>query len=390
MHMGLKCRILCMLVLIAWAGEQGQCMAQDKPLEASTPDPLALLDKYEKTLLPYEEIRAEWRLKTYRLRANEKPELVGDEQNLTVLRKGRAAKTLVETINADRSQGVIEEINREGEHTFVLFPDGVASSMLKVPDGLFTERLSVVASTAAFGFIRGKEVIAFLRESELSAAADTLEGDPVHLVQGVLNGVEIKLWLDPSLDYIARRIRFHDPQDLRTSREYEVQRFREEGTHFVAQEASVTDIFFPRPIMSPMVEEEMRDGEVALVHKPATDESGRPIIASQESYLREIHLVSVDFDPQLVDGDFQLSQALPNGTKIEMQDAWQLDYIWKDGEIVPALDRNALASTEDARFISGRDSSRLWMVLTGAALLLAVLGFKLYDWRTSKAKDPGS
>jgi hypothetical protein len=54
---------------------------------------------------------------------------------------------------------------------------------------------------------------------------------------------------------------------------------------------------------------------------------------SQKRNTWTITLRDIDFDPKWNDRDFQFARQIANGTKIEVQDAPDSNYVWKDGRI---------------------------------------------------------
>jgi hypothetical protein len=61
------------------------------------------------------------------------------------------------------------------------------------------------------------------------------------------------------------------------------------------------------------------------------------------SIVAEVAIQDVKLN-QATDDDFKLKADVPNGVKVSMQDDFNLDYVWQDGQAVPktANSRRAL------------------------------------------------
>jgi len=349
------------------------------------PDPTTLLTAYESTLAPYERMKGTWTNKDYDWKSGETPRWQGVTHEWTVCRDGDRARLFSrETGDKSASQTPFEDVVQRGERWLSVYPDGSVLSKLEVSPDDFPERLGMAPCCPCYGIIFQVWIPEFLRSSKLSVEEDTLEGNEVYVLRGVSKDVEVSLWLDPSLDYAARRIRFDKHGSPSQSRQFDVKRFQERDGAFVVAEATAVYVTGAQPVLSPAVVQKVVDGKrIEVKDQPARDEKGNVIIAPERRYLREIELVSLDFDPEFSDADFKISQSIANGTAVHVQDASHLDYVWEDGEIVPAPDATALAAARDARFHAGSGSRLFWLVLLNAVLLLAVCGGILYRWRAS-------
>jgi hypothetical protein len=126
-------------------------------------------------------------------------------------------------------------------------------------------------------------------------------------------------------------------------------------------------------------------GKTVREYEPARDAKGEVMMSPAYTTVWDVHLVDIDFDPKFTEDEFKVSQPIPNGTKVTMQDAPQLKFVWEDGKIVPALDAKAVAAAREAKFRGGRGSGRLWMFGLGLVLVLIVLVLTWYHRHRSRA-----
>ena len=143
------------------------------------------------------------------------------------------------------------------------------------------EQLGMAASSPCYGIIGQKWIPTFLRMAKVSVRADTLEGRAVYVLRGVNGDVEIDLWLDPSLEYAARRISFQKRASADDATVYTHQldatRFRQKAGRYLVTEATITFTRGPQPLFSPMIVEKVVDGKRVVTHPLAKDESGNVV-----------------------------------------------------------------------------------------------------------------
>jgi hypothetical protein len=77
---------------------------------------------------------------------------------------------------------------------------------------------------------------------------------------------------------------------------------------------------------------------------------------------------------------FSFKTKIPNGTKVILFDAQQIEHVWMDGKIVPKTDEIALAIARgDYKFIPGPNEPRFWFIALGLILIFLSVGLKLRD-----------
>ena len=215
---------------------------------------------------------------------------------------------------------------------------GTVFSRVQVSAQEDMEQLGMAASSPCYGIIGQKWIPTFLRMAKVSVRADTLEGREVYVLRGVTEDVEIDLWLDPSLEYAARRISFQkrasaDDPTVHTH-QFDAIRFQQKAGRYLVTEAIITFTRGPQPLFSPMIVEKVVDGKRVVTHPLAKDERGNVVIIPQARFVQKLTLLELDFDPKWADRDFQFSRPIANGTRVHMKDARDSNYVWNNGSIV--------------------------------------------------------
>jgi len=386
------CSCVYALICLSWCGGPGALSgwcAESGP--KPPPDAMMLLAAYEKALVPYARMKGEWTSHVCDWPPGKEPECQRPMEHWTVLRDGDRAKFVSREIGPGaKPERVFEDVTEKATRWVSHYPDGNVLSRLSVPEETFTKRLGMAPCCPGYGIAFQRWIPGFLRASKLSAAKETVEGNAVDVLRGVSGEVEIGLWLDPSLGYSARRIRYEQRGSIGRVGQFDVKRFQQQDGVFVVAEALELFIMGPEPIWLPVVEKKVVDGKVVETNPPAKDAAGNVVMAPERRYLTKIKLVRVDFHPQFTDGDFQISHPIANGTKVHMQDAQHLNYVWQDGKIVPGPDPQALAAGRDAQFRRGGSSRRLLWVGLGAGLFLVVFfGWAMSRRRAHRGTGPG-
>ena len=310
---------------------QSHLLAQ---FQASPPEPATLIRSYEASLAPYSRMKGRWTVQL------EKSEPAEENPRKSIAEwavfRDQDRLRLLETRDSEKGHTVFDCV-RQGKQLISVYPSGSVLGWLhpSVQDEL--DRLGSSLCSPCYGIIDGEWIPDFLRMAKTSMQADTLDGRPVYRLRGLTMHAKIELWIDPSLDYAARRTRFDkratDGDSTVRSRQFDATRFRLEKGHSVVTEATTTLSVGPQPVLSPMAVEKIVNGKRVMTKLPAKDQAGN-VIMSQRRHAWKITLRDIDFDPKWIDRDFELSRPIANGTKVEMQDARDSNYVWKDGRIV--------------------------------------------------------
>ena len=243
---------------------------------------------------------------------------------------------VIKTTNSENGQAVFESI-RQGKLLVSVFADGEVLGWLQPSAQQDSNQLGGSLCSPCYGIVDQEWIPNFLRTANISVQAETLEGHPLYRLRGLTMDAKIDVWIDPSLNYAARRIRFDkraseaDP-GIRSG-QFDATRFRLEKGHYVVTEATTTWTVGPQPIFSPFVVEKMVKGKRVKTYLPATDKNGN-VLMDQRRYTEKIMLRDIDFDPRWTDRDFQFSRPMTNGTTVEIQGAPDPNYVWKDGWVV--------------------------------------------------------
>jgi hypothetical protein len=298
-------------------------------------DPATLVRNYETSLAPYSRIRGRWTVQLENLVPARKEKMAKSTAEWTVFRDNDRLR-LFEIKDSEKGRAVFDCVLL-GKQMISVSPNGIVRGWFHPSAQDKVGRLGLSLCSPCYGIIDGKWIPDFLRTAKLSMQADTLEGRPLYRLRGLTMHAKIELWIDPSLGYAARRVRFDKRATEGDStvrlRQFDATRFRLEQGYNVVTEATATLTVGPQPVLSALAVEKIANGKRVLTHLPAKDENGT-VIMGQKRNTWKITLRDIDFDPKRIDRDFQISRPIANGTKLEMQDARDSNYVWKDGRIV--------------------------------------------------------
>ena len=245
------------------------------------------------------------------------------------------------------------------------------------------ERVGLARSSPGFGVIDGKSIPAFLHKSQLSVQAETLDGNACFALRGVRDDRDITVWVDPALNYVARRVLFNKrstPADMtiRTC-QFDVKRFEKQASGPVVMEATNTLTIGPQPIFRSVGFAKVVNGKTVIETPllPAKGEDGK-ILMQPARYCRwDVHTVACDLDPHFQDADFRMTVPIKNRTRISMSDAPMSQYVWKDGAVQAGgwsnnlgLYKNRRKKTALERFASSVRDARLCSL----CVLVAAMG----------------
>jgi Flp pilus assembly protein CpaB len=243
---------------------------------------------------------------------------------------------VIKTTNSENGLAVFESM-RQGKLLVSVYADGKVLGWLQPSAQQDSNQLGGSLCSPCYGIVDQEWIPDFLRTAKISVEAETLEGHPLYRLRGLTMDAKIDVWIDPSLNYAARRIRFNKRASEADpgigSGQFDATRFRLEKGHYVVTEATTTWTVGPQPIFSPFVVEKMVKGKRVKTYLPATDKNGN-VLMDQRRYTEKIMLRDIDFDPRWTDRDFQFSRPMTNGTTVEIQGAPDPNYVWKDGWVV--------------------------------------------------------
>ena len=175
----------------------------------SSLDPTALLQAYEKTLVPYRRFKMTWTQRFAMTKGDEKPKWQDRVQETTLLFDQDRARSISKA-NDEEADPLFpaQECAMEKGKIGVRISSGsharrVGNSRVPAVEGLpdVSEKDLILLTTpgdiASRGWIHFQPIPAFLREAKLSAERGEVEGHAVHILRGTSGDTDIILWLDP-------------------------------------------------------------------------------------------------------------------------------------------------------------------------------------------------
>ena len=98
-----------------------------------------------------------------------------------------------------------------------------------------------------------------------------------------------------------------------------------------------------------------------------------------------VSLTNVSLRPK--DTELAISQPIPDGTRVHIQNAPAIDCEWRNGQIVKRLDQTAVSTLSDVKFQAKGTSrwTRSWLVILNLALL--ALAASVFAYRRLKSRD---
>ncbi len=302
--------------------------------QVTLPDASALVQSYETSLALYSRVRGRWTLQLEKSPPDEEVKHPESTEEWAVFRDPGRLR-LVQTRDSENGHEVFETLWGPEQQVSV-FADGTILAWLRPSAQSKLNQLGGSPCSSCYGIIDQKWIPDFLRTAKTSVQAVTLEGRRLYRLRGLTMDTKIEVWIDPSLDYAARRIRFdkratEDDPTLR-SHQFDGTKFRLEKGHHVVTEATTTWSVGPQPLFSSTVVE--KNGKQLAVDLPARDKAGNVIILPERRYIYKIELREIDFDPKWTDRDFQFSRRIANFTKVAMAGAPEANYVWLEGKVV--------------------------------------------------------
>ena len=255
----------------AWAADKSAADTGTDP-KTSSLDPVALLQAYEKTLVPYRCFKVTLIDRYASLEKDKEPQWIDRDDTWTLFRDGDRGKSMLTQKKTSEKgpteQSWQEEVWEKGKSEVSVHPPhprrgpGDFNAPIVISEFEVSEKdilKHVRFLPASYGVIADTSIPAFLQASKLSAERDTLEGREVNVLRGVSGEIEIKLWLDPALGHIPRKITYDNrtptPDGAAIARVYEVKRFQQRDGVLVPVETLETDRWPARPAINYVVVE---------------------------------------------------------------------------------------------------------------------------------------
>ncbi|MEZ6117654.1 MAG: hypothetical protein R3C28_13930 [Pirellulaceae bacterium] len=285
----------------------------------------SILAAYEKSLSAYDCFHAEWLAKEFcGPEGKEKP--TGNSDAISMWRDGdlfRWTKTRVANSAESQSPRPIgsysEYIHDRPDRLLSIKSDGKlrckTSAQLDFQHAV-DERLASVPSSASFG-IEPFPIAAFLKTTNAKAVEDEIDGHAVVAIHGQDERARMSVWLDPKLNYAARRIRCQTLKE--PVRPGEEKRLVPGLYLFPTVEFKATNF--------------IQHGET---HVPSLARfSMKKRNAPEMLAALEIRLLDINFAEKLTADDFKPTEPIKNGTLIGMTGMdISIKHFWLNGEVV--------------------------------------------------------
>ncbi len=174
-------------------------MSQTKPKDQSqltTPEPTALVQRYEKSLAPYQRMKGRWTFQIEKSKPDEVQKHPEATEEWAVFRD-RGRLRLVQTTDSEKGHEVFESLFQPEQEVSV-FADGVILGWLKPSAQAETNMLGGSLCAPCYGFIDQKWIPDFLRTAKLSVQAETIDGHAVFRLRSLTLDTKIELWIDPA------------------------------------------------------------------------------------------------------------------------------------------------------------------------------------------------
>ncbi len=216
-----------------------------------------------------------------------------------------------------------------------------------------------------------------LRQSNLTARTEQLEGREVWVLEGTGKWGTHTLWLDPGHSYLPRRM---------------VQ--RKERDHWVKPDLPIASLPVGNSALDPKVHcagfnqqmtaprfERINDRDVITGF--TFEEEKRFVDGQAVSTKAQVRFSEVNLNPDFSSRDlFRITTPIPNGFPVQVRDQAGINFEWRDGAIVKSVNQDDIASLEGHRFLGGSLSRGLLITAVLAVVALAsILG---WYWRRTR------
>jgi hypothetical protein len=218
------------------------------------------------------------------------------------------------------------------------------------------------------GFISGSPkkidyIPKLLREYVTSAKNEIVDGQSMVHLHGLKDGLEVSAWIVPSQNYSLYRIQYKideksSPGGEMISFDYKPKNFQQYGDIWLP-----SDYNYDYTMLTINYE---YDKNMVLVPGKLTKGSQSP----------SVKLENIKVNANIPNRVFSIKTKIPNGTRVTVLDAQQIEYVWFDGVIEPKTDDLMLRIARGGhRFMPGVGEPRFWLIATG--LFFIILGIAL-------------
>ncbi len=368
---------------------------KDQGLQKIDPKVMKLLEAYEKTLAPYQRMKATWKVHFDLSLSDEKIEKPPKNLELTVLRDKDRVRFIVGMDDSGKGefQWYSESICQRGKNWVQAFlaPPSAADQKsanqfhimgkLQITEDEFL-RYGGLGISPSSGAIDDIWIPDFLHTSVLSVEHDTWDKDAYDVLQGKSQDTEIKLWLDVARGYAVKKISCNKRISKYCSQNAtfvnEVKRFEEKGGVMVPVEFVLSSKIPAEPVMSPVADDEKGiDGKAVPEFQPARDEKGEIIMSPAHASSMTVTLTAIDFQPKFTDQDFKITKPIPDGVPVSVFDApfvERVSYQWLHGEIVRVVESAVKGKFDPKDDVKAKIAKRLKIAKRANEYVLVMFG----------------
>jgi hypothetical protein len=276
--------------------------------------------------------------------------------------------------------------------------DDLVISYLKIPDNAFLSSFASFTAGVCMGVLHGKWIPDLLKdEKAVDVQTATIEGKEfIELLRkSQEEKYSFRFFVDPSLDYSVVKIEVemeYPKQDVSlenvTLEELPVQFVK--NTYILGDFKKENGLWVPYQIIS-----ESQYSPYASISstvdahgKPivSRDSQGKLILMSASAAKTTSTLEKIEFNFSFSNShSFTFTPSIPDGTRVRMKDANHLDFMWKDGKVVPITDE-AILALRGQRFIPYPNEPRFWLIAIGSAMIILSIVLKIREYRKQKAE----
>jgi len=353
----------------------------------------SIVSEIEESYQPYLQAKATWK--------------VGDSHRTTLIRdhdKGKYAD-----YDAGKTTSDNPDPESRGMHVEIIATNGTTyqevvhvtetdvyrvRSRRKVDKEGFLADFGSTPPSPTFGILLGKWIPDLLNDlQEVSLSEVMLQDRQVQLLEGDLPGTgKLSIWFDPA-NKTVRKIDSVIEQPPPTNFSWE-------------NVSETTKASIPKRVIHQTctMEEFSLVGSIPVPHKvvseftysgypntlPKSDKDGKAILDIDETGKVRLmpgghdETVSILEDIQFgrpSGQDLAITIPVPNETPVSMEDARDIEFVWRDGRIVQVTSE-ALQALRNVQFLSERSSLKFWSATLAVILLLIlVLVFKIHRTR---------
>jgi hypothetical protein len=371
------------------------CFFCFKNIDAQDTD---IIQKVSKFYQPYLKVHAIWLEKGSSERQYEffreknKGKLISEQirssnKNATTLSRGEYL-----TIENKSIIGCLSECDNKKEKV----SDDFIFSYVNVPSNKFLSTFANISPGVCMGIIHGKWIPDLLKNiTKIEVQTITIEGKEIKILIGNIEEEKINFHLhaDPLLDYAVTKIEVekeYPKQDVSldgitlddlpvqiVKNTYIMEDFKKENDKWVPYKLISESQYSPYVSISSTVDAHGK----SIVSR---DSNNKLVIMPSNTTKTISTLKKIEFNFSFSNkAPFAFTTPIADGTKVHMEDAFHLDFMWKNGKVVPVTDETILA-LRGQRFIPSPAESRFWLMSVSLLMIILAIGLIIHEYRKLK------